>query len=312
MSGGFVMANHGKRAPLARMSPGDGVFIYSPTTTFPHGVPLRAITIVGEVTGDAPEPSDVIAGGFRREAALREIEPLALERIREHLPVSRIRFGFFELAPTDADAIWTLVDGPATTTHDWSSAVDHDHLADVRARAGELAQGGVGHLVVEALAYPADEAAATGAGSCEVTFLADGSVRIVDDGRGTATVVDAVGRPVRKPVMATRDVRFFDSEDPPLLPDGRPCRGMSVVAALSVRLEHTNRRAEGAWTQHYDRGAPRSELVPVPADGSTGTTVRFWPDARLLAPSAPIDAELIGRCAEAWPNLSIRVVDQRR
>lgn len=103
------MANHGKRPPLARMSPGDGVLIYSPTTTYPHGEPLRAITIVGEVTGSEPEPSDVIVGGFRRAARLREIEPLPLKGIRDHLPVSRLRFGFFELDPADAEAIWTLI-----------------------------------------------------------------------------------------------------------------------------------------------------------------------------------------------------------
>jgi len=40
---GFVMANHGKRAPVARMSAGDRVLIYSPTTTYPKGEPLRAI-----------------------------------------------------------------------------------------------------------------------------------------------------------------------------------------------------------------------------------------------------------------------------
>ncbi|MDN5896295.1 MAG: EVE domain-containing protein [Nocardioides sp.] len=106
---GYVMANHGKRSPLARMSPGDGILIYSPTTTYPHGEPLRAIVIVGEVTGAEPEPSTVIVGGFRRAASLREIEPLPLGEIREHLPVSRIRFGFFELSPVDAEAIWALV-----------------------------------------------------------------------------------------------------------------------------------------------------------------------------------------------------------
>jgi len=51
----------------------------------------------------------VIPGGFRRAADLREIEPLPLEQIREHLPVSRLRFGFFELDAADAEAIWALV-----------------------------------------------------------------------------------------------------------------------------------------------------------------------------------------------------------
>jgi len=109
VDGGFVMANHGKRPPLARMSAGDGILIYSPTTSYPRGEPLRAITIVGEVTGEEPEPSDVIPGGFRRAASLREVEPLPLEEIREHLPVSRLRFGFFELDEANAEAIWSRV-----------------------------------------------------------------------------------------------------------------------------------------------------------------------------------------------------------
>ena len=109
LGGGFVMANHGKRAPLARMSLGDSILVYSPRTTYPGGEALRAVTIVGEVTGNEPEPSEVIAGGFRRAARLREIEPLRLEEIREHLPVSLIRFGFFELDAEQAEAIWTLV-----------------------------------------------------------------------------------------------------------------------------------------------------------------------------------------------------------
>lgn len=119
---GFVMANHGKRPPLARMSPGDGILVYSPTTTYPAGEPLRAITIVGEVTGAEPEPSNVIAGGFRRAASLREIEPLPLAECREHLPVSRLRFGCFELDAVDAEAIAALVThrstqrGPTSST----------------------------------------------------------------------------------------------------------------------------------------------------------------------------------------------------
>jgi hypothetical protein len=110
LAGGFVMANHGRRAPLARMSTGDGVIVYSPTTAYPDGEPLRAVTIVGEVTGGEPEPSEAIQGGFRRAARLREIEPLPLDQVRRHLPVSRLRFGFFELADADAAAILALAE----------------------------------------------------------------------------------------------------------------------------------------------------------------------------------------------------------
>jgi hypothetical protein len=106
---GFIMANHGKRAPLARMSAGDRILVYSPKTTFPDGEPFRAIAIVGTVTGTEPEPSAVIPGGYRLRADLREIEPIPLARVREHLPTSQLRFGCFELAQDSAEAIWTML-----------------------------------------------------------------------------------------------------------------------------------------------------------------------------------------------------------
>ena len=105
------MANHGKRAPLARMRAGDHIFIYSPKTTFADGEPFKAIAIVGRVTGAEPEPSAVIPGGFRLRAELREIEPITLAQLQGHLPTSRLRFGCFELPTADADAILKLVPG---------------------------------------------------------------------------------------------------------------------------------------------------------------------------------------------------------
>jgi hypothetical protein len=105
------MVNHGKRAPLARMSVGDRILVYSPKTTFPDGDPFQAIAIIGTVTGPEPEPSAVIPGGFRLRAELREIAPIPLTLIREHLPTSRLRFGCFELAQDDAEAIRELLPG---------------------------------------------------------------------------------------------------------------------------------------------------------------------------------------------------------
>lgn len=90
---------------LTRMAPGDGILIYSPRTTYPPTVSrCEPSPFVGEITGDEPEPSNVIPGGFRRV-----IEPLPLGEIREHMPVARFRFGFFERDPPAAEAIWLLV-----------------------------------------------------------------------------------------------------------------------------------------------------------------------------------------------------------
>lgn len=196
-----------------------------------------------------------------------------------------------------------------SASHDWSAAVDRDHLAHIRRHAAEFAPGGVLHLVLEVLAYAADEAEHTGRPRCAVTFHPDGSIEIADSGRGTDTRLDASNRPVRKPVMATKDLRFFDAPDAPLLPDGRPRRGMSVVAAFSEWLTHTNRRLAGAWTQRYEHGVPVTDLVPIDADGTTGTEVRFRPDDAMQA-SQPSVAEL-SRLAMAWPQLSIAITDHR-
>ncbi|TXR96000.1 ATP-binding protein [Streptomyces sp. col6] len=167
------------------------------------------------------------------------------------------------------------------TTHDWAAGTDHAHLDAIRSAPQTYAPGGVRHLVLEVLAYAADEAECTGGGHARVTLHADGSVSVTDDGRGTDTRLDAAGRPVKKPVMATKDLRFFDAPDAPALPDGHPRRGMSVVAALSDWLVHTNRRAGGSWTQRYEHGVPVTDLTPVPDDGTTGTRVHFRPAAGL-------------------------------
>jgi topoisomerase-4 subunit B len=164
------------------------------------------------------------------------------------------------------------------TTHDWAASVDHEHLELVRAKPELYAPGGVLHLLLEVLAYPGDEAESTGRRpECSVELHADGSIAVTDYGRGTDTRVDEHGTVVKKPVMATKDLRFFEDPEAPLLPDGHPRRGMSVVAASSEWLVHTNRRTNGSWTQRYELGVPVTDLEPIPTDGTTGTTVPFLP-----------------------------------
>ncbi|NIK55840.1 ATP-binding protein [Kribbella shirazensis] len=167
------------------------------------------------------------------------------------------------------------------TTHDWAGSVDQTHLDAIRADPDRYAPGGLLHLVLEVLAYPDDEAESAGQrGQCSITTYGDGSIAISDNGRGTDTRLDEHGAVVRKPIMATQDLRFFGNPDAPTLPDGHPRCGMSVVAALSEWLVHTNRRANGSWTQRYEHGIPVSDLRPVDPDGTTGTTVHFRPARR--------------------------------
>ncbi|MCY0919489.1 MULTISPECIES: ATP-binding protein [unclassified Streptomyces] len=205
------------------------------------------------------------------------------------------------------------------TTHDWARSVDPEHLALIRRDPAGFAPGGLRHLILEVLAYAADEAESRGAGRCTVTLRPDGSVSVADNGRGTDTRFDEQGRPVRKPVMATKDLRFFDHPDAESLPDGHPRRGMSVVAALSEWLVHINRRAGGAWSQRYEHGVPATGLTPIADDGTTGTVVHFRPAGATATTDAAgttdaacdLVVEQPAGFAAAWPFLSVAFDDRR-
>lgn len=171
------------------------------------------------------------------------------------------------------------------TTHDWSSDLDMAHLAEVQADQQRWSVGGVRHMILEVLAYANEEAEHLGrVGSAQVIVNSEGLVTITDDGRGTDIRLDRDGHLVRKPVMATQDVRFFGADNAPRLPDGLPRQGMSTVAALVPHLRHDNHRADGAWSQTYRYGIPDCELHLIAGDGATGTTVAFLSGADILGP----------------------------
>lgn len=195
------------------------------------------------------------------------------------------------------------------TTHDWASSVDVRHLAEVRAAPAVFAPGGALHLVFEVLAYAADEAQGSGSLHCTVALHRDGSISVADDGRGTDTRVDDQGRSIKKPVMATKDLRFFDHPMAEALPDEHPRRGLSVVAALSEWLIHTNRRTNGAWQQRYEYGLPVTGLEVLEPNGATGTTVQFRPGSNI----GNLTDHDIARLAvlARGPCVAVVVVDQR-
>ncbi|MFT3767519.1 MAG: EVE domain-containing protein [Minicystis sp.] len=71
VEGGFAQLCHGKHGPLARMSVGDWLVYYSPSTELGGGSPLRAFTAIGRVVGERPYRFDM-GGGFvphRRDVA---------------------------------------------------------------------------------------------------------------------------------------------------------------------------------------------------------------------------------------------------
>ena len=69
VEGGFCMANHGKKAPLLRLQPGDGLLIYSPKITFAGKEACQAFTAVGRV-GPGPVEQGTWATASRPIGAL--------------------------------------------------------------------------------------------------------------------------------------------------------------------------------------------------------------------------------------------------
>ncbi|MEW1952256.1 ATP-binding protein [Terrabacter sp. NPDC080008] len=194
-------------------------------------------------------------------------------------------------------------------THDWSTPVDTEHLDEIRCHAARLAPGGLLHLALEVLAYPVDEAREGATTRVTVVLHADGSVSVADDGRGTETRVGADGVARVKPVMATKDLRFFGRSDVPVLPDGHRRSGISVVAALSEWLVHTNRRAEGGWSRRFEHGLPVGELEALPP-GASGTVVQFRPDPALVDGS--VSADELREAARTYAAVvPVEVVDER-
>lgn len=201
------------------------------------------------------------------------------------------------ISPMSDDASWV------TTTHVWSHEVNREHLAAIRRELLKTEEaGGLRHLILEVLAYAQDESESLRRhGAVTVSRRTDGSVRIDDDGRGTDTRQDDQGRVIRKPVMATQDVRFTNSRTSPTLPDGLPRRGISTVAALSSVLIHENHRSDGSWSQTYRYGIPDNRLTPITPRGHSGTVVTFH--AEVNGPRELTDDDLI-----AFPDIDIRLI----
>jgi len=184
-----------------------------------------------------------------------------------------------------------------SNTHDWSVATDTDHVLAIQRDVKKFAEGGITHLVLEVIAYAVDEAIEGSTDQIRVTLHKDGSVCVADNGRGTE-VRGISGIPMVKPIMATRDLRFFGINDAPLLPDGRVRSGISIVAAMSEWLTHTNRRSGRGWTQRYEYGLPHGPLMEVKGEESTGTTVCFRPDVAVFGHDKVSAQVLSNLCAK--------------
>ena len=137
------------------------------------------------------------------------------------------------------------------------------------------------HLVQEVVDNSVDEALAGHAHEIRVSLYEDGSVDVIDDGRGMPVDIHPEFKVSGVELILTRlhSGGKFDNNTY-AFSGGLHGVGVSVVNALSTWLEVEVRRDGGVYHQRYENGAPVTKLKVIDNVGkrNTGTRVRFLPD----------------------------------
>src|SRR6185437_3311252 len=180
---------------------------------------------------------------------------------------------------------------------------------------GSTGERGLHHLVWEVVDNAVDEAMAGYATKVEVTLLADGGVRVSDDGRGIPVDMHPVERrPAVEVVLTTlHSGGKFDGASY-AVSGGLHGVGVSVVNALASTLDVEIKRDGFVWRQRYEDSKPAHPLRKGEPTRKTGTTLTFWADARIFE-TTTYNAETVARRLQemAFLNKGLTIVlrDQR-
>ncbi|MFP5297964.1 MAG: DNA topoisomerase (ATP-hydrolyzing) subunit B [Actinomycetota bacterium] len=177
---------------------------------------------------------------------------------------------------------------------------------------------GLHHLVYEVVDNSVDEAMAGYADRITVELLADGGCRVGDNGRGIPVdTVKGTGKTAVEVVLTTLHAggKFNKEGGGYQVSGGLHGVGVSVVNALSTRLDVDVVRDGKLWHQEYERGKPKAKLKAVKPAKRTGTTVTFWPDPEIFEETTEFKfdtlAQRMREMAFLNRGLEIRLIDHR-
>ncbi|MFC8227542.1 DNA topoisomerase (ATP-hydrolyzing) subunit B [Streptomyces sp. NPDC057287] len=209
--------------------------------------------------------------------------------------------------------------GEVTASYDASAITVLEGLDAVRKRPGmyigSTGERGLHHLVQEVVDNSVDEAMAGHADTIDVTILADGGVRVIDNGRGIPVgIVPSEGKPAVEVVLTVLHAGGKFGGGGYAVSGGLHGVGVSVVNALSTRVAVEVRTDGYRWTQDYKLGVPTAPLAQNEATEETGTTVTFWADGDVFETTDYSFETLSRRFQEmAFLNkgLTLKLTDER-
>ncbi len=209
-----------------------------------------------------------------------------------------------------------------SSTYDAQDITVLEGLEAVRKRPGMYIGStgvmGLHHLVYEVVDNSVDEALAGFCTEVGVRIHPDNSVTVVDNGRGIpVAIMEKEGRPAVEVVLTVLHSGGKFGGEGYKVSGGLHGVGVSVVNALSERLEFQIRRDGHVYSQEYSRGAPQMPLVEgeaIAEDAPTGTAITFLPDADIFE-TLDFDfytlEERLRETAFLTRGLKISIVDER-
>jgi len=148
---------------------------------------------------------------------------------------------------------------------------------------GSTSERGLHHLVWEVVDNSVDEALGGHADHIDVTLQADGGVRVVDNGRGMPVDMHPTqNKPTVEVILTMLHAGGKFDGKAYAVSGGLHGVGVSVVNALSHRLEVEIDRDGYRWSQPYLNQRPAAPLTRGEKSRRTGTTVTFWADPAIF------------------------------
>ncbi len=204
-------------------------------------------------------------------------------------------------------------------SYDASAITVLEGLDAVRKRPGmyigSTGERGLHHLVYEVVDNSVDEAMAGYATDIVVTLLADGGVRVVDNGRGIPVDEHPIEKkPAVEVVLTVLHAGGKFGGSGYSVSGGLHGVGVSVVNALSTRLDVEVKRDQAIYRQSYMHGVPQAKLEKSGTSEHTGTTITFWADGDIFETTTYDFSTLSRRFQEmAFLNkgLALELIDER-